>query len=117
MSSIPPETIDILEEVVRLTKEGRLTWDTVRVPRETGAVYVSLASGEVEINGGVGARGADVEVSIRDGEGHPIYAFRIHSSQEDPLFDDLFHTYQLARQQALKASETLSKMREELATR
>ena len=117
MSNIPPETVDVLKEVARLTQQGRLSWDIVRVPRETGAVYVALASGQVEFNGGVGARGADIEVSIRDEEGRPIYSFRIHSSQEDPLFDELFHTYQLARQQALKAPETLNKMRRELATR
>ena len=117
MTSIPPETVELLEEIAHLTRQGKLAWEAVRVPFETDGVYVSLASGEVELDGGVGARGASVEVRIRDEDGRPIYSFRIHSSHEDPLFDELLGTYQLARQQALRAPETLAKMREELATR
>lgn len=117
MTSIPPETVDLLTEIARLTRQEKLTWEAVRVPYETDGVYVSLASGEVELDGGAGARGASVEVRIRDEDGRPIYSFRTHSSHEDPMFDELLSTYQLARQQALKATETLSRMREELAAR
>ena len=117
MTGIPPETTGILEEIIRLTKEGRLTWDMVRVPRETGAVRVSLASGEVELNRSVGADAATLDIKIRNEDGHPIYAFTLGSLGRESLFGELDETYDAARRQALRAQDTLERMREELASR
>ena len=117
MTSIPPETSEIIEEIIRLTKDGHLVWEAVQVPRETGAVRVSLASGEVELNRQIGARGATMDVTIRNEDGLRIYDFSIHSSEPDPLFGELDETYGLARRQALRAQDTLARMRKELAGR
>ena len=118
MSSIPPETLDILKEVVHLTEQGRLSWDRVRVPHETGGVYVSFASGELElcprpVQTMFGGSAKVVDVSIRNDEGLVIYSFTVGLSEE--LYDELSATYDSAWKQAIRAPETLSKLREELA--
>ena len=118
MSSIPPETVDILKEVVRLTQQGRLSWDRIRVPHETGGVYVSFASGELELSprtvqSTFGGSAKVVEVSIRNDEGLVICSFAVGLGEE--LYDELDATYDSAWKQAIGAPETLSKLREELA--
>lgn len=120
MSDIPPETLDILRQVVRLTKQEKLSWDRVRVPQETGAVYVSFASGEIAlarrtVQSMFGGPASTMDVSIRNEEGLVIYAFAVGLGEE--LFDELDATYDSAWKQAIGAPETLSKIREELATR
>ena len=129
MSSIPPEALEVIQQVVGLTREGRLDWDTTTsVPGEGDGVYVSLASGELElsrrlakasnsilINIASGGPGRVIDIKIRNENGVPIYSFLVDSA--DSLFKELNEAYELAWQQALGAPETLNKIREELAAR
>ena len=89
----------------------------VRVPSETGAVRVSLASGEIELDRHIGARDAVLSVDIRNEDGLSIYSFALQSSESDPRFGELNETYELARRQVLRARDTLDRMRQDLASR
>lgn len=112
MSNIPQEIHEILEEIVRLTKDRRLEWDTLDFLGDEGVV-VSLTSGQLSL-----ARGADlrsIQITVRNEYGTPIYKTTITPSST--AYAEIGETYQLARRQALGEPDTLERMREELAAR
>lgn len=112
MSGIPQEILVILEEIVRLTKAGRLEWDTLDFLGDEG-VSVSLSSGQLSL-----ARGSDlrsIQITVRNEYGTPIYKSVIDPSST--TYAEIGETYQLARRQALGEPDTLERMREELAAR
>lgn len=112
MSGIPQEILVILEEIARLTKAGRLEWDTLDFLGEEG-VSVSLSSGQLSL-----ARGSDlrsIQIIVRNEYGTPIYKSTIDPSST--AHAEISATYQLARRQALGEPDTLERMREELAAR
>lgn len=114
MSGIPQEILVILEEIVRLTKAGRLEWDTLDfLGIGDEGVSVSLSSGQLSL-----ARGSDlrsIQITVRNEYGTPIYKSMIDPSST--TYAEIGETYQLARQQALGTRETLERMREDLASR